>query len=76
MSQGGLSGVVFDTMFLYQATANLAGPAAELLRPARGRAVCPLCERRDPRRSTRCLGPTEAQGQEPARYRRNGPGDL
>ena len=32
MSQGGFSGVVFDTMILYQATANLAGPAAELLR--------------------------------------------
>jgi uncharacterized protein len=32
VSQGGLSGVVFDTMILYQATANLAGPAAELLR--------------------------------------------
>ena len=32
MSQGGLPGVVFDTMILYQATANLAGPAAELLR--------------------------------------------
>jgi putative PIN family toxin of toxin-antitoxin system len=32
VSQGGLPGVVFDTMILYQATANLAGPAAELLR--------------------------------------------
>ena len=32
MSQGGLPGVVFDTMILYQATANAAGPAAELLR--------------------------------------------
>ena len=32
VSQGGLPGVVFDTMILYQATANVAGPAAELLR--------------------------------------------
>ncbi len=32
MSQGGLPGVVFDTMILYQATASLTGPAAELLR--------------------------------------------
>ncbi len=32
MSQGGLPGVVFDTMILYQATASPTGPAAELLR--------------------------------------------
>ncbi len=32
MSQGGLPAVVFDTMILYQATASLTGPAAELLR--------------------------------------------
>jgi uncharacterized protein len=32
VSQGGLPGVVFDTMILYQATANLTGPAAEFLR--------------------------------------------
>jgi len=32
VSQGGLPGVVFDTMILYQATTNAAGPAAELLR--------------------------------------------
>ena len=32
MIQGSLPGVVFDTMILYQVTANVAGPAAELLR--------------------------------------------
>jgi putative PIN family toxin of toxin-antitoxin system len=32
VSQGGIPGVVFDTMILYQATANTTGPAAELLR--------------------------------------------
>ena len=29
MSQGGFSGVVFDTMILYQATANLAGTGGD-----------------------------------------------
>jgi putative PIN family toxin of toxin-antitoxin system len=32
VSQGGIPGVVFDTMILYQATASTTGPAAELLR--------------------------------------------